>query len=307
MASIAAEKGERRDIIEKLLSEGRVLDAISKGCTDKNIKSVQKKIEACLAEAAKTCEESKWKCVYGSEAEPGKLRSDFFQENGTLSIRFVAPFDVPCTSLAAIAREFDLVTSWNKFCSNALILSVHSLMSLSIYAESWLPWPYANRSLILKALACDVLDQHGCYCIIMEQIEELDEEKNQSPEVVSVRKIVPESASVECDVKEGSFIKLVPIAKNKTEATMVFHLDAKMAMAPDFLIQFFFYFMTPWIYNMMKNVVQNAVKESSPYNKRFKEHEEFYNLMNQRSLTFIEASESGEKLKKEDEKELNSK
>ena len=38
MASIAAEKGERRDIIEKLLSEGRVLDAISKGCTDKNIK-----------------------------------------------------------------------------------------------------------------------------------------------------------------------------------------------------------------------------------------------------------------------------
>ena len=79
--------------------------------------------------------------------------------------------------MAAIAREFDLVTSWNKFCSNALILSVHSLMSLSIYAESWLPWPYANRSLILKALACDVLDQHGCYCIIMEQIEELDEEK----------------------------------------------------------------------------------------------------------------------------------
>ena len=118
-------------------------------------------------------------------------------------------------SLAAIAREFDLVTSWNKFCSNALILSVHSLMSLSIYAESWLPWPYANRSLILKALACDVLDQHGCYCIIMEQIEELDEEKNQSPEVVSVRKIVPESASVECDVKEGSFIKLVPHSKEQ--------------------------------------------------------------------------------------------
>ena len=53
---------------------------------------------------------------------------------------------------------------------------------------------------------------------------------------------------------------------------------------------------------MMKNVVQNAVKESSPYNKRFKEHEEFYNLMNQRSLAFIETSESGEKLKKEDEK-----
>ena len=51
-----------------------------KAVLDKNIKSVQKKIEACLAEAEKTCEESKWKCVYGSEAEPGKLRSDFFKK-----------------------------------------------------------------------------------------------------------------------------------------------------------------------------------------------------------------------------------
>ena len=76
-----------------------------------------------------------------------------------------------------------------------------------------------------------------------------------------------------------------------------------MAMAPDFFDTVLFLLYDSWIYNMMKNVVQNAVKESSPYNKRFKEHE-FYNLMNQRSLAFIEASESGEKLKKEDEKSL---
>ena len=87
------------------------------------------------------------------------------------NFRIVADFALPAVDVLALAREFDLVSSWNWAVTDSQILTEYGDMHIDAYAVLRMPWPFANRRAVLTAEGGDCLDEAGCATVLMQSTD----------------------------------------------------------------------------------------------------------------------------------------
>lgn len=80
----------------------------------------------------------------------------------THNIRAVSDFAVKAVEVLALAREFDLVKSWNWTASDSAILETRSEFDMDALAVLKMPWPYKHRFAAFRFKGGDFLDERGC-------------------------------------------------------------------------------------------------------------------------------------------------
>ena len=209
-------------------------------------------------------------------------------------VKFNATFDAPPEALLALAHEFDLTSSWNKFVMVSLILAQPSLLRGLIYVNSWLPWPIKNRSLAMDAVGWDLLSEMGCCLIVMRH---LAGEKKYGAQDDAQEKLVGAAEarykSVRCVLQGPSGIRLTPLppaaptaqpvsdnedkgahngvgadggayggadGEARVAASMMVQVDpgfGKLSV-PVWLINFVLKVMAPYIYRMLQKLLTSA-------------------------------------------------
>ena len=74
------------------------------------------------------------------------------------SFKFEAVFDAPVEHMLALAREFDLTSSWNKYTLDSTILHEESIFETVVYAAAWLPPPFPQPDSVLQARGLDLAE-----------------------------------------------------------------------------------------------------------------------------------------------------
>ena len=80
------------------------------------------------------------------------------------SFRFEATFDCPADHLSAVAREFDLMSTWNKLSLDPTILCEPSIYTSVVYAGQWLPFPMHHSDLVIHAHWADLAEVRSNSC-----------------------------------------------------------------------------------------------------------------------------------------------
>lgn len=80
--------------------------------------------------------------------------------------RFIADFACSLVEVLALAREFDLISSWNWTVPDSRILSERSDMDLSAFAVVRMPWPFNNRYATVRAQGGDCLQEDACARVV---------------------------------------------------------------------------------------------------------------------------------------------
>jgi hypothetical protein len=75
----------------------------------------------------------------------------------THAFKFVADFECAAHEALALAREFDLVHSWNHMCVESRILRVVHDFELTLYAAIRMPWPLSARQAVVHVHGLDCL------------------------------------------------------------------------------------------------------------------------------------------------------
>lgn len=84
------------------------------------------------------------------------------------NIRAVADFAVKGVEVLALAREFDLVKTWNWTASASAILKTRSEFDIDALAVMKMPWPYKHRCAAFSSKGGDLLDERGNMTIVFD-------------------------------------------------------------------------------------------------------------------------------------------
>lgn len=57
-----------------------------------------------------------------------------------------------------MSREFDLTSIWNRYVLDSLILTEPSIFESTLYAASWLPFPFPHIDVVVQARGIDLAD-----------------------------------------------------------------------------------------------------------------------------------------------------
>ena len=74
------------------------------------------------------------------------------------SFKFAADFDSPLEQVLAMSREFDLTHTWNRYVTESVILAEPSIFESTVYAASWLPFPFPHIDVVVAARGMDLAD-----------------------------------------------------------------------------------------------------------------------------------------------------
>lgn len=125
-----------------LLRENRILQAKA-ALTDADSAELRAKIEdaakRCLSVRAQCMSDEGWKVA--SDRSGSSLRTLYRHEESSVhSIKYVAEFECTVEGLVSIAREFDLISGWNKHVKTSAILATPGVFQLVAYGSIFLPW-----------------------------------------------------------------------------------------------------------------------------------------------------------------------
>ena len=57
-----------------------------------------------------------------------------------------------------MSREFDLTHTWNRYVTESIILAEPSIFESTVYAASWLPFPFPHIDVVVAARGIDLAD-----------------------------------------------------------------------------------------------------------------------------------------------------
>ena len=262
-----------------------------------------------------------WRCARDKDGMLAHVK----QEGGVLSLCFETTYDVPAAWLLAFAREWDLMSAWNKYTSNTEILSVPHLLQALVYGELWLPWPLSNRSVMFTARGIDLLDEKGCVLALYDNAHDPfstvsggggssggggggkkgDGGKNGDGADGDQRNnwMPPPSTDASCvraDVLPPSCLRMVPLpplqegGTPRTRATMLVVCDPKVIGVPDALLSFVFGIVTPWVDAELKSQFLEFGDVDNMYAKRIAANRALYGLTDDRCTAFLEAQKAKE-------------
>ena len=81
------------------------------------------------------------------------------------SFKFAADFNSPLEHILAMSREFDLTHLWNRYVLESIILAEPSIFQSTLYAASWLPFPFPHIDVVVEARGVDLADVSAPVCV----------------------------------------------------------------------------------------------------------------------------------------------
>ncbi|GBF90344.1 hypothetical protein Rsub_02450 [Raphidocelis subcapitata] len=200
---------------------------------------------------------------------------------------FKAACELDCElpELLSMAREFDLVPTWNSYITQTDILQITSLVELLVYASVWIPWPFAHRDVLIQAVGMDMLAEDGSVAISF-----------ASPEAGMPEDVEPPAGyegRTHVQILPGSCLRMVPLppkspgGKTRTGVVVVTMLDSG-AWVPEAIITFVLSVFAPFFYTAVRNVIDSAFDDpSSPLPQRIAGRGELYGVMAERIVHFL--------------------
>lgn len=244
---------------------------------DQIIKQVNGVLEAldCLAD------ESDW--LLSSE---GALRVLYRHERGTTkhSLKFSATFDHPIAHILSLAFEWDLLTTWNKFAIDTLKLAEPSIFESFVYGAQWLPPGIKDAHAFVHAKAYDLADEQRCLLIMLQDFE-IQDLPVEAQEMLPSAKL---SKRRRVNLMGPSCIRLRPVAKDKTECSLMVHIDPHIRMVPTSLVNFVLGVLAPYVYRQMAETLDSQFSNSEKqYPKRIATRPDVYQRLETRMEAFF--------------------
>lgn len=179
--------------------------------------------------------------------------------------------------MLALAKEFDLVKTWNKYVTESLVLRETDLTEMTVYVTVWMPWPFNDISIVMQSLGTDLLEEEGCLVVLF----------HSPPDPLDPDLLPPGLRKPGLiRVMPGSCIKFTPLppltpgGPQRVHSTVVAHLGAGTLTVPTFIITFVLKVLTPFIYNIVVKLLKKAFKKpTDPLPQRMAAKPAVYDLV----------------------------
>jgi hypothetical protein len=194
----------------------------------------------------------------------------------------------PLTHVLAMAREFDLVKSWNSYITVSNIVGVNCQVDVTTYAAVWMPWPFAERDVFIQAVGVDHLDDTGHMAVSF-----------GSPPggIPPSGQPLPGGydARTHLLLQSGSCMLLQPLppavpgGPSRTKAIVVGIIDAGVgAYVPEAVVTFVLKSFAPFVYKAALKTLAGAFhKDSDPLPSRIRQRPELYQLLEERVAQYL--------------------
>jgi hypothetical protein len=209
-------------------------------------------------------------------------------EKGTQvhSIKFEASFDAPVEHLLSLAREFDLTKTWNKFCTDSVILSEPSIFESYVYGSAWMLFPFPQMDTLVHAHGVDLAQEDRSLLIVMSDPTDMPANAAELPKAARKRK--------RASVLPGSCIRLEPLpvgpdGKHRVKATALTHINPGIPYVPPVLLNFVLKVMSPFMHRQMVKLLKDSFadpKQALP--QRIQHKPELYEWVRQRVVKYLD-------------------
>ena len=173
-------------------------------------------------------DETGWTLVHSSDGIATSYRQEANSPICSIKVRGV--MDSPAMSLVTLISEIDLLPHFISLLPMQIdILKDESDFSKIVHAKVDLLWPISGRDVVIHGRGVDMLE-HGRIAILMNSCE-----SKAHPDIH-----IPDSSSgyVRCGLRPGGAI-IRPLTANLTYIEFISNVDPKLAVIPDFLVNFF--------------------------------------------------------------------
>eukprot|EP00879_Flechtneria_rotunda_P005552 GHRR01005845.1.p2 GENE.GHRR01005845.1~~GHRR01005845.1.p2 ORF type:complete len:215 (+),score=93.26 GHRR01005845.1:1005-1649(+) len=210
-----------------------------------------------------------------------------------------------------MAREFDLVNTWNSYITNSVVLRTFCDVDLLVYASVWFPWPFAERDVLIAAVADDQLKEQGVVAVsFASPIEtpadvELPDGADQHVRVyftsgscMTMQPVAPGAAPAAATTSSSWWGSSYSTAGNssssdgntqQTQVVVVANIETSMAYVPEAIIQFVLRVFAPFMYSAVVKVLTSTFgNPSEALPKRVAEHHKLYDQMRQRCQDYLD-------------------
>ena len=265
LAARAALAGVSRDALRSA-AQRALLDDVA---------AVASQADAALAELAEPEAAAGW--LPGLEADGGAqpLRVLYRHEAGTTvhSLKLEGAVPASVLHVLAVAREFDLVSTWVRFFSDTRILDAPSLLQVCVYAALWVPYPLTDRDFCVAVRGVDALDEHGCLLIHFASAE-------RPPDALP-----PAAAQRVRMLFRRACLRLAPLPGGGCRFCMCVHIDPRMPgdiEPPAFAVTWALRVLCPFIFSAACRVLKRLGEPGCAYTQRMADNEALYGLVRAR-------------------------
>jgi hypothetical protein len=181
----------------------------------------------------------------------------------------------PARDVLAIAREFDLVQTWQRFVTDTIVLATAGLFQVDVYASVWTPPPLCHRDFSVRIVGHDLLAEENAILLLFRSA---DADAAASP-------LLPRAAASRVRMAfHKAAIKLVPLPGGETRGTLVAHVDPRMPgglSPPEWAVSWALRVLMPYLFAACKRVAA-SVAASDVYQKRMAANAALYGLVAER-------------------------
>lgn len=212
--------------------------------------------------------------------EPTGLSLWYYHQKGTRvhSFRAECTLDAPLEHPMALAKEFDLTKTWNKYILESQVLGDLGPVHFMLRVVTWMPWPLKPVEILVEVVGSEMWKPPGLpYCPGMSLVI-----KDPDPNLgVAVPPLTPKYQRLA--VEPDSWFRLVPLPPRaagqspRTFCQMLMHIDTKMRFVPGAVITFVLKVFAPFLFKMVQRLMSVSFKNSAdPIPQRMAQHPEYY-------------------------------
>lgn len=201
-------------------------------------------------------------------------------------LKFRALFRHPPGHILALAHEWDLLPTWNRFALDAVKLAEPSIFESFVYGVQWMIKPFRHMDVTVHARGFDVAASHKALLITVRDAVELPPGHAPIPDAAANRRTV--------NVLPHSCILLRPQptgadGEAHTEAHMLVNLDPHIPFVPGVLVNFVLGILAPYIVSQMHKVLDTAFSDpAGDFPTRMAHQPELYGFIERRMREFAE-------------------
>jgi hypothetical protein len=233
-----------------------------------------------------------------AKERPLRVLYRHFKSTTIHGLKLSMTFPHPASHIVAIANEWDLIPTWNKYVLDAVKLAEPGNYECFVYGAQWMIKPFRHLDAIVKARGFDLAETHRCLMILVNDVDADALPRDHRP--------VPEESYMgsrrNVNVLPKSCIVLKPLpaqaadgdknGRHLTEAHLMVYLDPHIPFVPGFLINFVLGILAPYIARQMNKVLNKAFADmEGEYSQRLAQRPELYERINRRVMAFAEQSE----------------
>jgi hypothetical protein len=188
-----------------------------------------------------------------------------------------------------MAREFDLVRTWNKYVTTSDILQTSCDVDILTYASVWMPWPMSERDVYIQAVGLDRLEEDGLMAVSF-----------SSPDGNELPAGVPSPAGYDARAHisfvPGSCMIMMPVkpemtgAPERTKVIVTALIETHISYVPEAIIHFILRVFAPFFYSSVLKTLESCFRAGQDLGKRLEQRPQLYARMEQRVKEYLEGT-----------------